>query len=190
MKNICIFCGANFNGDPTLKQAIDELVETFVACDITMVYGGARAGMMGMLADGMLRSGGRVVGVIPQFLMDKEIAHTGLTELYVVQSMHARKQLMVELSDGIIAMPGGAGTLDEFFEAFTWLQLGLHTSAVGLLNVNGFYNLLLQHFDMMVTQGFMKAANRNMLFTSTNVIDLLGQMETFKAQPHEVWFKK
>lgn len=190
MKSIGIFCGANFNGDEKLLQAVNETVELFVAGNITMIYGGARAGLMGMLADGILSGGGKVIGVIPQFLMDKEIAHTGLTELHVVQTMHERKQVMIDLCDGIITLPGGAGTLDEFFEAFTWLQLGLHNKPVGLLNTDGFYDLLLRHFDLMVQKGFMKAVNRNMLLTSANVTGLVKQMASFIAVRQEVWFKK
>jgi uncharacterized protein (TIGR00730 family) len=138
MKSIAIFCGSAFNGDPAIIKAIDELAGAFAARNITMVFGGANVGTMGILADAVLSRGGKVTGVLPQFLMDREIAHTGLTELHIVDSMHQRKQLMTELSDGIITLPGGAGTLDEYFEAFTWLQLGLHSKPVGILNLNGF----------------------------------------------------
>ncbi|RYD92455.1 MAG: TIGR00730 family Rossman fold protein, partial [Sphingobacteriales bacterium] len=135
MKSISVFCGSSFNGDLALLQVIEQLADAFTRRDITLVYGGANVGMMGILADAVLSRGGRVIGVLPQFLMDKEVAHTGLTELHIVDSMHARKQLMSELSDGTITIPGGIGTLDEFFEIYTWLQLGLHNNPIGLLNV-------------------------------------------------------
>ncbi len=190
MKSICIYCGANFNGDPALKALIEELATEMIARDITLVYGGGRVGVMGMIADAVLTRGGRAIGVIPQFLADKEVAHTGLTELHVVQTMHERKQLMVRLSDGIIALPGGLGTLDELFEALTWLQLGLHKSPVGVLNLNGFYDFLIRQLDVMVEQQFLKPVNRAMLITEQAVIPMLDKMAAFNATPEEVWFKK
>ena len=189
MKAICVFCGANFNGDPELKQAVEQLAEVFVTRDITLIFGGGRVGVMGILADAVLNKGGKAIGVIPRFLMDKEVGHTALTKLHIVDNMHQRKQLMNDLSDGIIMLPGGFGTLDEFFEVLTWLQLGLHSHPVGILNVNGFYDLLLKQMDVMVEQQFLKPANRQLVLTSGDAIELVKLMEDSKLSPEEVWIK-
>jgi uncharacterized protein (TIGR00730 family) len=189
MKSICIFCGANFNGDPSLIQAIEELTEIMVDRSIALVYGGGKVGVMGILADAVLSKGGKAIGVIPQFLMDKEVGHHGLTELHIVENMHQRKQLMNDLCDGIIMLPGGFGTLEEFFEVLTWLQLGLHTHPVGILNVNGFYDLLLKQMDVMVEQKFLKPANRQLVLTSGDAIELVNLMDNIDIKPDEVWFK-
>ena len=157
--------------------------------DITLVFGGGKVGMMGLLADAVLSRGGKAIGVIPQFLMDKEVGHTGLTELHIVDNMHQRKQLMNDLCDGIITLPGGFGTLEEFFEVLTWLQLGLHNKPIGVLNVNGFYDFLLKQMDVMVEQQFLKPANRKLVLTSGDAIELVKLLENFNAKPDEVWFK-
>jgi uncharacterized protein (TIGR00730 family) len=189
MNSICVFCGANFNGDPLLKRAVEQLAEVMIACNITLVFGGGKVGVMGILADAVLNNGGKAIGVIPQFLMDKEVGHTGLTELHIVENMHQRKQMMNDLCDGIIMLPGGFGTLEEFFEVLTWLQLGLHNHPVGILNVNGFYDLLLQQMDLMVEQRFLKPANRKLVITSGDAIELVNLMENCKVAPDEVWFR-
>jgi uncharacterized protein (TIGR00730 family) len=189
MRSICVFCGANFNGDPVLKQAIELLAEVMVSKDITLVFGGGKVGVMGLIADAVLARGGKAVGVIPGFLMDKEVGHTGLTELHVVENMHQRKQMMNDLCDGIIMLPGGFGTLEEFFEVLTWLQLGLHHHPVGILNVNGFYDNLLTQMDVMVEQRFLKPANRQLVMTSADAIELVNLMESVKVEPDEVWFR-
>ena len=189
MTSICIFCGANFNGDPVLKQTIEQLAEIMVSRDMALVFGGGKVGVMGLLAEAMIQRGGKTIGVIPQFLMDKEVGHTGLTELHIVENMHQRKQLMNDLCDGIIMLPGGFGTLEEFFEVLTWLQLGLHNKPIGILNVNGFYDLLLQQMDVMVEQQFLKPANRKLVLTSGDAIELINLMENFTAKPDEVWFR-
>ena len=189
MTSICIFCGANFNGDPVLKQTIDQLADIMASRDISLVYGGGKVGGMGLLAEAMIQRSGKTIGVIPQFLMDKEVGHTGLTELHIVENMHQRKQLMNDLCDGIIMLPGGFGTLEEFFEVLTWLQLGLHSKPIGILNVNGFYDLLLQQMDVMVEQQFLKPANRKLVLTSADAIELISLMENFTAKPDEVWFR-
>jgi uncharacterized protein (TIGR00730 family) len=189
MKAICVFCGANFNGDPILKQAIEQLAEVMVSRDISLVFGGGKVGVMGLMADAVLSRGGKAIGIIPQFLMDKEVGHTGLTKLHIVENMHQRKQMMNDLSDGIITLPGGWGTLEEFFEVLTWLQLGLHNHPIGLLNINGFYDLLLKQMDVMVEQRFLKPANRELILTSGDPIELVNLMDNFNAKPDEVWFK-
>jgi len=189
MKAICVFCGANFNGDAVLRQTVEQLAEVMVNRNITLVFGGGKVGIMGILADAVLNHGGKAIGVIPQFLMDKEVGHPGLTELHIVDNMHQRKQLMNDLCDGIIMLPGGFGTLEEFFEVLTWLQLGLHSHPVGILNVNGFYDLLLQQMDLMVEQKFLKPANRNLVLSSGDAIELVNMMDTIEIKPDEVWFR-
>jgi uncharacterized protein (TIGR00730 family) len=189
MKAICVFCGANFNGDPVLKQAVELLADVMVSRDITLVYGGGNVGIMGLLADAVLSRGGKAIGVIPQFLMAKEVGHTGLTELHIVENMHQRKQLMNDLCDGIIMLPGGFGTLEEFFEVLTWLQLGLHNHPVGILNVNGFYDLLLKQMDVMVEQRYLKPANRQLVLTSVDPIELVNLMDNIDIKPDDVWFR-
>ncbi|MDB5122246.1 MAG: Rossman fold protein family [Mucilaginibacter sp.] len=189
MKSICVFCGANFNGDPVLKQTVEQLAEIMASRNMDLVYGGGRVGVMGLLADEVLRRGGKVTGIIPQFLMDKEVGHTGLTELHIVKNMHERKQLMNDLCDGIVTLPGGLGTLEEFFEVLTWLMLGIHQKPVGLLNINGFYDHLLMQMDLMVEQRFLKPGNRQLLITSTDAIELIDLMENCTLKPDDVWFK-
>jgi uncharacterized protein (TIGR00730 family) len=189
MNSLCVFCGANFNGDPLLKQTVEQLAEVMVTRDIDLVFGGGKVGVMGMLADAVLTRGGKAIGVMPQFLMDKEVGHPGLTELHVVENMHQRKQLMNDLCDAVIMLPGGFGTLEEFFEVLTWLQLGLHSHPTGILNINGFYDLLLQQMDVMVEQRFLKPANRKLVITSADPIELVTLLENCKVEPDEVWFK-
>src|SRR3990170_6208615 len=190
MKSISVFCGSSMGIDPVyISQAI-LLGKTLAKQNIQLVYGGARVGLMGAVADGVLNNHGKVIGVLPYFLKSKEIAHEGLTELILVESMHERKMKMHELCDGIIALPGGFGTLEELFEMLTWGQLGLHKKPVGLLNVNGFYdnlNLLLQ---TMVHQGFLKEINFKMLLLSNDIDNLLHQMNTYVAPEVGKWISK
>lgn len=189
MRSICVFCGANFNGDPALKQAVELLAKVMVSKQTTLVYGGGNVGVMGLLADAMLSRGGEVIGVIPQFLIDKEVGHKGITKLHIVENMHQRKQLMNDLCDGIIMLPGGIGTLEEFFEVLTWLQLGLHNHPVGILNIDGFYDSLLAQMDVMVEQRYLKPTNRELVITSTDPIELIDLMEKINIKPDEVWFR-
>jgi uncharacterized protein (TIGR00730 family) len=189
MNNICIFCGANYNGDPLLAGAIDTLSDIMVTRDMTLIYGGGKVGVMGMVADAVLNKGGKAIGVIPKFLMSNEIAHPNLTQLHIVDNMHQRKQLMSDLCDGYITLPGGLGTMEEFFEVLTWLQLGLHGKPVGILNTNGFYDLLLQQLDVMVEQRFLKPVNRNLVLSSADPTELISLMDNFKAETDEVWFR-
>ena len=189
MKSISVFCGANFNGDPVLLKAIEDLADVFVQKDITLVFGGGRVGVMGLIADAMLVRGGKAIGVIPQFLMDKEVGHTGLTELIITENMHQRKQKMADISDGIITMPGGFGPMEEFFEVLTWLQLGLHNNPIGLLNVGGFYDPLLLQMDRMVDQKFLKPINRELVLSHDNPGSLVALMENYNSIPDDVWFR-
>lgn len=189
MKSISVFCGANFNGDPVLLKAIEDLADVFVEKEITLVFGGGRVGVMGLIADAVLVRGGRAIGVIPQFLMDKEVGHTGLTELIITENMHQRKQKMADISDGIITMPGGFGTMEEFFEVLTWLQLGLHNNPIGLLNVGGFYDPLLLQMDRMVDQKFLKPINRELVLSHDHPGSLVELMEKYNSMPDDVWFR-
>jgi uncharacterized protein (TIGR00730 family) len=190
MRSISVFCGANFNGDPALLTAVNQLAEVFVEKDITLVFGGGRVGIMGLIADAVLQRGGKAIGVIPQFLMDKEVGHTGLTELIITENMHQRKQKMADLSEGVITMPGGFGTLEEFFEVLTWLQLGLHKNPIGLLNTGGFYDPLLLQMDLMVERKFLKPDNRKLVLSHSEPSMLVDLMNSFDAKPDDVWFKE
>ncbi|WP_395802166.1 TIGR00730 family Rossman fold protein [Daejeonella sp.] len=189
MKSISVFCGANINGDPLLLKAINDLADVFAEKEITLVFGGGRVGVMGRIADAVLDRGGKAIGVIPQFLMDKEVGHTGLTELIITENMHQRKQKMADISDGVITMPGGFGTMEEFFEVLTWLQLGLHNNPIGILNVGGFYDPILLQMDKMVEQKFLKPINRDLVISHENPANLVSLMEQFDSKPDDVWFR-
>ncbi|PWS29373.1 TIGR00730 family Rossman fold protein [Pedobacter yonginense] len=189
LKSVCVYCGSNFNGDLQLRNAIKQLAETLVNQEIRLVYGGGSVGVMGVLADDVLALNGLVTGVIPQFLMDKEVGHKGVTEMIITENMHQRKQKMADLSDGFIILPGGFGTLEEFFEVLTWLQLGLHNKPIGVLNVNGFYDPLFAQMDMMVQSRFLKPANRDLVFNEAEATTLIEKMDGFSAIPDEVWFR-
>ena len=185
-----MYCGSNFNDDVQLRKAIKQLAETLVKQSIRLVYGGGSVGVMGVLADDVLEINGLVTGVIPQFLMDKEVGHTGVTEIIITENMHQRKQKMADLSDGFIILPGGFGTLEEFFEVLTWLQLGLHNKPIGVLNVNGFYDPLFAQMEMMVQNRFLKSANRDLVFNEADAEILINKMDNFSAKPDEVWFRE
>lgn len=188
MKSICVYCGANFNGDPELKAAVDTLAKAMVSRNIRLVFGGGSVGVMGLIANAVLELKGNATGVIPQFLMDKEVGHKGLTEMIITQNMHERKQKMADLSDGFIILPGGFGTLEEFFEILTWLQLGLHNKPIGVLNVGGFYDPLFAQMDMMVARRFLKEKNRALVFNESDADMLISKMNEFSATPDDVWF--
>lgn len=189
LKSICVYCGANINDDPILRRAIFDLAQTLVEENIQLVYGGGSVGVMGVIADDVLSLGGKVTGVIPQFLMDKEVGHAGITEMHVTENMHQRKQKMADLSEGFVILPGGFGTLEEFFEVLTWLQLGLHKKPIGVLNVNGFYDPLFMQLDTMVTHKFLKPVNRDLVFNEADAKILIDKMSSFSANPDEVWFR-
>ena len=183
MKSIAVFCGSSGGRDPVYAAAAAALGTGLAREGIRLVYGGAQVGLMGVLADAVLQGGGKVTGIIPAFLGEKEIAHKGLTELLMVQSMHERKYRMQELADGIIALPGGYGTLDELFEMLTWAQLGLHRKPIGLLNTAGFYDPLLSMIDHMRAQGFLQAINQDRVLVDREASALLNKMNQFIAQP-------
>ncbi len=189
MKAISVFCGSNFDGNPLLLKAVNDLADVMVQKEISLVFGGGRVGVMGLIADAVLTRGGKAIGVIPQFLMDKEVGHTGLTELIITENMHQRKQKMADLSDGVITLPGGFGTMEEFFEVLTWLQLGIHGNPIGLLNVDGFYDPLLMQIDHMVEKKFLKPLNRELVLSDHDPKTLIERMEKFDSKPDEVWFR-
>jgi len=186
-RSICVFAGSSPGNDPALLAAASDLGTALVARGYGLVYGGASIGLMGRVADAVLTAGGRAVGVIPDFLMANEIAHRGLTELKITKSMHERKDTMASLSAGFIALPGGFGTLEEFFEVLTWAQLGLHAKPCGLLNVNGYYDFLLRFIDTAVERQFLKAKNRDMVLVAPDAESLLDRMQAYAAPAVTKW---
>ena len=187
---IAIYCGSSRGLDPIFSNAAAELARYLVHEGIGIVYGGGNVGLMGVIADAALAAGGEVIGVIPESLMAKELGHGGVSELRVVRSMHERKQLMVDLSDGFIALPGGFGTLDELFETLTWLQLGFHDKPVGLLNVSGFFDHLLTFLDHMSDTGFLKYEHRASLLIETDPATLITAMHSFQPHTCGKWIKE
>ncbi|WP_294294257.1 TIGR00730 family Rossman fold protein [uncultured Chryseobacterium sp.] len=190
MKSITVFCGSSFGSDDIYKEQATLLGQTLARQDIQLVYGGADVGLMGAVADGALNSNGKVIGVLPHFLQSKEIAHKQLTELILVETMHERKTKMNDLCDGVIVLPGGYGTLEEFFEMITWAQLGLHQKPIGILNIDGFYDDLIRMVQTMVDKGFLKQVNRDMLLISDRIEDLLEMMKNYKAPTVGKWISK
>lgn len=180
IKRLCVFCGSNVGVRPEYSQAAVELGRQLAAAGMALVYGGGCVGLMGALADSVLAAGGEAIGVIPQALVDKEIAHTGLTNLHVVKSMHERKQLMADLADAFILLPGGFGSWEEFCEIVTWAQLGIHQKPCGILNVAGYYNALLALASHAVAEGFVQAVYREMVIVENDAEHLLAR---FGAAP-------
>lgn len=187
MQRICVYCGANPGNDPAFQAAAQELAQELAQRGLGLVYGGASVGLMGILADTMLAAGGEVIGVIPRVLVDREVAHPGLTELHQVDSMHQRKATMAELADGFIALPGGFGTLEELFEMLTWGQLGLHRKPCGLLNINGYYQGLVDFLDHAVAAGLLMEDNRRMLLQSEQPSQLLDRFQDYQPPSLEPW---
>jgi uncharacterized protein (TIGR00730 family) len=190
MKSIVVFCGSGEGYNEVYREAAYELGRMLATKGIRIIYGGAKIGLMGALADGVLQEGGEIIGVIPSFLQTKEIAHTEITQLITVESMHERKLKMHELSDGVIALPGGWGTMEELFETLTWGQLGLHSKPIGLLNVNGFYEALKALCDNMVQEGFLNECNNSSLLMSESMEELLEQMEAYAPPEPPKWITK
>jgi len=190
MKRITVFCGSSKGNEDNYMSQARRLGQILAKQSIELVYGGASVGLMGAVADGVLTEGGKVIGVLPRFLKAKEIAHEGLTELILVESMHERKTKMNELCNGVIALPGGFGTLEEFFEMLTWAQLGLHKKPIGVLNIDGFYDSLITLVQTMVDKGFLKEANQQMLLMSNGIEDLLIKMRNYVAPTVGKWIDK
>lgn len=190
LKRIAVFCGSSSGTEKEFETKARELGRKLAAENIDLVYGGAKVGLMGAVADATLAESGKVIGVLPVFLTAKEIAHQGLTELILVDTLHERKTRMNELSDGVIALPGGFGTLEEYFEMLTWGQLGLHQKPMAILNVNGYYNELINFLDTMVEKGLLKEVNRQMVLISDDIDDLLAKMKAYKAPGDGKWIRK
>ncbi len=187
LKKICVFCGSSDGNELIITDAAKKLGEIFAEREITLVYGAAKIGVMGTIAKSVLDNSGKVVGIIPNFLKKKEVVHLGLTELITTQNMHERKLKMQEESDAFIALPGGMGTLEELFEIITWLQLGLHQKPIGLLNINGFYDDLINLLESMVRKDFLSINNYNLLLVDSNPVMLLKKMEDFKRPELSKW---
>lgn len=182
MKRICVYCGSSAGANPLHRQAAANLGTLLASTGIGIVYGGGRVGLMGILADAALSAGGEVTGVIPRSLMDRELGHPRLTDLRIVESMHERKQIMADLSDGFIALAGGIGTLEELFETFTWLQLGFHAKPVSLLNSDGFFDHLLHFLHHATTSEFLHPAHLELLLVDDDAPRLLNRMANFTPQ--------
>lgn len=189
-KRLCVFCGSSHGANPTYVDAAKNVGSELARRGIGLVYGGGNVGLMGVVADAVLASGGEVIGVIPEALMAKEVGHRGLPDLRVVKTMHERKALMAELSDGFIALPGGIGTFEEFFEIVTWAQLGLHSKPCALLNVNGFYDPLLRLLDHAIREGFVKPKQRDLALVESDFSALLDRMASQHVPYEPKWIRK
>jgi uncharacterized protein (TIGR00730 family) len=179
MKRICVYCGSSFGGHPMYVEAAKAMGEAIAKRGDELVYGGGKVGLMGTVADAALAAGGSVIGIMPQFLVDKEIAHQNLTELRVVDTMHNRKEMLLRISDALVTLPGGWGTYDELAEAVTWAQLGLHSKPIGILNVNGFFNPLIAQMDHAIAEGFVRAAHRDLLIIDDDIPNLLARTDAY-----------
>jgi uncharacterized protein (TIGR00730 family) len=187
LRRICVFCGSSSGTQPIYTHAAETVGRLLAQQGTELVYGGGNVGLMGTVADSCLAHGGRVLGVIPQLLVDKEVAHTGLTELRIVGSMHERKALMADLADAFIALPGGFGTWEEFCEILTWSQLGIQRKACALLNVNGYYSPLLQMADNAVAEGFLRPIHRDLLLSGEDPAALLDRLDTYVVPTVDKW---
>lgn len=190
MKSISVFCASSEGNDKAIVETAYNLGRSIAQSGMTLVYGGSKIGLMGIVANASLKNNGKVIGVIPDFLTHKEIRHDGLTELIVVKNMHERKLKMHELSDGLIALPGGFGTLEELFEMVTWGQLGLHNKPMGILNANGYYNELLAFMDTMVAKGLLKQQNRDLILVDDTCEGLLQKMQAYQPTYTPKWINK
>ena len=187
MRRVCVFCGSSVGVRPAYEQAAHEMGRTLARRGIGLVFGGGKVGLMGVVADAVMAAGGEAIGVIPQTLDDREIGHTGITELRIVDSMHTRKAMMADLSDAFIAMPGGVGTFEEFFEVVTWTQLGLHRKPCGLLNVDGFYTPLSAFIDRATDEGFIRPVHRAAIVMDSDPATLLDVMSTIVLPDLPKW---
>ncbi|AOW08878.1 LOG family protein [Flavobacterium gilvum] len=190
MKRITVFCGSSSGTEEIYTSQATLLGEILAKRNIELVYGGANVGLMGAVADGVLNHGGKAIGVLPNFLRSKEIAHKQLTELILVDTMHERKTKMNDLCDGVIALPGGFGTMDELFEMLTWAQLGLHKKPIALLNIDGYFDALIVFIQTMVNKGLLKEANQQMLLVSDSIDELLDKMTNYVPPTVGKWISK
>jgi uncharacterized protein (TIGR00730 family) len=190
LKRICVFCGSNSGTSEIYLKSAQEVGQLLCERGVELVYGGGRVGLMGAVADACLSRGGRVIGVIPQLLVDKEVAHKGLTELRIVQTMHERKALMADLAEAFLALPGGYGTWDELCEVLTWSQIGIQHKASAILNVNGYYDPLLAMADRAVAEGFLRDIHRDLLLADTEPARLLDRLENYTAPIVDKWMDR
>ncbi len=190
MKSVAVFCGSNSGNDPYYLEVASEVGSHLAEKGISIVYGGAKIGLMGAMADAALNSGGHIIGVLPDFLRSKEIKHPGLSEFISVTSMHERKAKMNDLCDSVLVMPGGLGTLDEVFEMLTWAQLGLHSKPIGFLNIRNYFSPLVGFLDEVIARGFMKDVNKRLWLIDSHLTELLNKMETYKAEPTPKWIRE
>ncbi|CQR45862.1 LOG family protein YvdD [Paraliobacillus sp. PM-2] len=187
MKRLAVYCGSSEGNDPIYMKEARKLGNCLADANIGLVYGGSNVGCMGAVADGVLENGGKVIGVIPEKLKSVEIAHEKLTELHVVETMHQRKAMMAEYADGFIALPGGTGTLEEWFEVFTWAQIGYHQKPCALLNINQYYQPIMTLFDHMVEQGFVKQAYRELIVMENNPEQLIDRLKNYQGKYIDKW---
>jgi uncharacterized protein (TIGR00730 family) len=187
MQRVCVFCGSSAGARPVFAEATRGFGQALTAAGLGAVYGGGGGGLMGALADAVIEAGGSIVGVIPRQLVERELAHRSIAELRIVGSMHERKQTMADLSDAFVALPGGAGTMEEFSEIWTWAQLGIHRKPVGLLNVAGYYTPYLTFLDHMVEEGFLTTANRELVLVETKPEALLARLQRYEPAPGPPW---
>lgn len=190
IKRLTVFCGSSFGTEPIYKHQAYELGKKLAEEQIGLVYGGANSGLMGTVANGVIEHNGEAIGVLPHFLKGREIAHDKLSDLILVDTMHERKTKMNDLSDGVITIPGGYGTLEELFEMMTWAQLGLHQKPIAVLNTNGFYDGLLQMIQTMVDKGFVKEVNQKMLIVDDQIDSLLNKIKNYQAPQIDQWISK
>ncbi|GAB2204637.1 TIGR00730 family Rossman fold protein [Roseibium sp. ROS1] len=190
MKSICVFCGSSYGALEAYADIARETGRAIAEQGYTLVYGGAKVGLMGTVADAALAAGGKVIGVLPRSLQDKEIGHEGLSELHLVDSMHERKAMMADLSDAFIALPGGVGTLEEIFEVWTWGQLGYHKKPCGFLNAEGYYDHLIAFLDHQTDQGFTKQVMRDMAQIASSPLDMIRQFENYTPPSAPKWINR
>jgi uncharacterized protein (TIGR00730 family) len=188
--SVCVYCGSSVGNNPVFADAARSLGRKLVEQNLSLVYGGGHVGLMGIVADAVLDAGGEVTGVIPKALMDSELGHERLTRLFVVKDMHERKALMAEHAHGFIAMPGGIGTLEELFEALTWAQLGFHEKPVGLFNVDGFYDKLIEFLNQLTSQGFLRPEHRDLLIVQAEPDALITQLKKFTMPAGVSWLSR
>lgn len=184
-----MFCGSSSGNSPEFVKQATLLGEKIAQKGLGVVYGGAHVGLMGAVADGVLSGGGKVIGVIPEFLKKKELEHKNISEIHVVETMHERKALMNKLSDAVIALPGGYGTLEELYEMLTWSQLALHKKPIGILNVDGYYDPLIEMSEKMIESGFLKDEYRKILIVEKNIENLLDKMDKYVPLKNDKWFE-
>jgi uncharacterized protein (TIGR00730 family) len=187
MNAVCVYCGSSTGASPVYAEAARAFGRALVAADLELVYGGGKVGLMGVIADEVMARGGRAIGVIPELLVDKEVGHNGLSELHIVPDMHHRKKMMADLSDAFVALPGGAGTLEELFEVYTWAQLGYHHKPVAVLNVNGFYDPLIALLKHTIDEGFMRQTYYDLLQVDSEPVALIDKLEHYRPTTKDKW---